>query len=878
MKRRAAARLASAGRRRLVEPAPRALGLEVGPLAFRLGQPVGQRVERHRVEAQADVTGVDLDVLGQRRGLIDAAAPGHDPIGLGVDRGGGHRRRLADGLNELGVVGRMATHQLEEAPGIGGARVAGEGRAQRDDAAHELRAFLGQLAGIDAAQAPAQQADLAVVAALQGLQVVLHPLQHAGARSEIEALAPGLGGIAERIEQGAQRRGAEVVGTQAGEDQHRVAVAVGQLAQPGRGGQQRGVFPGRAAFEHQQPGVGSTQIGPVGRSQRGRVLPARETGRVARRAGSGHAGGSGNRKARRLLARCRALAGGACPGLGCRLGDGGGGAGRRRRGLLAGRPLDGGLGRDYLQGLELQEGGLHIGGQLGGFGQGLAAGHQAHIQGLVVGLHRHVQRQAVHGDGGRVVREHLRAGQVERQLRAGHIGDDDVGDHRQLLGHLGAAVEQGAGLHQPGDAEAREVGGHQALELAHLGLHRLAGGHHMGQPLGRPRELGAQAHQRHRGLVVGGGVAGRTGGHRHGGDQALARQRAVLGQVAPQRAADDEEHRVVEAGAMALAGAVELGQRQRDAGEGARGRQAHIEAGARRRAQAGHRRPAAHDRGGLRGHIGQQLAQLGHRGARCRTADIAHREVAEDAGRVGQRAGEVQGLLPLLRHRRAQQADGAELAALFAPAGRRVDGARFGAQVQDHLRQRHGGLPVHGGMVQLGVERHPRLAVGPGLDAGEDMEFPQRPAAVQQHRVQPADLGLQHGHAAALAVLVRQRDFHDVRVQVGLGVHPAGVGHAQRHGLQLAAQGRQQGQAGPQVLAQVLDVVALVAGWQLQQVQRADMHRHLRRFQIQEAGVQAGKLLHPRSPCGQPSIPAPQTVAPGPTPPAAAVEPALPGH
>ena len=70
----------------------------------------------------------------------------------------------------------------------------------------------------------------------------------------------------------------------------------------------------------------------------------------------------------------------------------------------------------------------------------------------------------------------------------------------------------------------------------------------------------------------------------------------------------------------------------------------------------------------------------------------------------------------------AQQADGAELAALFAPAGRCVDGARFGAQVQDHLRQRHGGLPVHRGMVQLGVKRHPRLAVGPGLDAGEHVE------------------------------------------------------------------------------------------------------------------------------------------------------------
>mgnify|MGYP003342140699 CR=1 FL=1 len=59
--------------------------------------------------------------------------------------------------------------------------MAGERRAQRDDAARQLGAFLGQLAGVDAPQAPAQQADLAVVAPVQGLQVVLDLLQHAAA-------------------------------------------------------------------------------------------------------------------------------------------------------------------------------------------------------------------------------------------------------------------------------------------------------------------------------------------------------------------------------------------------------------------------------------------------------------------------------------------------------------------------------------------------------------------------------------------------------------------------------------------------------------------------------------------------------------------------
>ena len=127
-----------------------------------------------------------------------------------------------------------AIHQFEEAPGIGCARMTGEGRAQGDDAAGLFRQGLGQLTRIDAAQTPADQADRLLMALKQGLQVSIAFFQHALARAEIETLTPGVGDIAEMVKKTPQRLGRGVVGTKPREDDDWMTIAAWQATQPGR--------------------------------------------------------------------------------------------------------------------------------------------------------------------------------------------------------------------------------------------------------------------------------------------------------------------------------------------------------------------------------------------------------------------------------------------------------------------------------------------------------------------------------------------------------------------------------------------------------------------------------------------------------------------
>jgi hypothetical protein len=47
------------------------------------------------VVAEAEMAGADLDILGQRRRLVEAGAPGDNAVEAAVYRGGGHRQRAA---------------------------------------------------------------------------------------------------------------------------------------------------------------------------------------------------------------------------------------------------------------------------------------------------------------------------------------------------------------------------------------------------------------------------------------------------------------------------------------------------------------------------------------------------------------------------------------------------------------------------------------------------------------------------------------------------------------------------------------------------------------------------------------------------------------
>ena len=184
----------------------------------------------------------------------------------------GHRRRAADLLDQRRVMRVLAADHLVEAPGVGGARVAGERRAQRDHATRELGHFLGHLACVQAAQAPADQADLFSVPVGGAAHQLAAGIDHAVARAEIEALLPGVGAVAQRLEQATQGCGGHIGGTQAGEDDHRMAVAMRQALQPRHRRQQRGVLPRCAAFHQPQPRRGGLQPGLVEQRWVGRFL------------------------------------------------------------------------------------------------------------------------------------------------------------------------------------------------------------------------------------------------------------------------------------------------------------------------------------------------------------------------------------------------------------------------------------------------------------------------------------------------------------------------------------------------------------------------------------------------------------------------------
>ena len=82
--------------------------------------------------------------------------------------------------------------------------------------------------------------------------------------------------VAEAAQEAAQRPGGDVVRAQPGKDQHRMAVAARQAAQPGQGGEHRDELERRAAFEqHQQGTRGTRRVVPVRAACGGRGLGMR---------------------------------------------------------------------------------------------------------------------------------------------------------------------------------------------------------------------------------------------------------------------------------------------------------------------------------------------------------------------------------------------------------------------------------------------------------------------------------------------------------------------------------------------------------------------------------------------------------------------------
>src|SRR5208337_4406713 len=170
-----------------------------------------------------------------------------------------------------------------------------------------------------------------------------------------------------------------------------------------------------------------------------------------------------------------------------------------------------------------------------------------------------------------------------------------------------------------------------------------------------------------------------------------------------------------------------------------------------------------------------------------------------------------------------------------------------GLEIEENAECRHAGEAIHPAVMHLGVDGEAAV-----LEPLDEVVFPQRATAVERNGVQLRDQGPQLGHAAGL----RQRMAADVPVEVELVVDdPDGVAEPERGRLEAAAIGRQDIEPRPRMLAKALEQILLAAG-RLEGRHAPDMHRRLRRLQIEEGCVEHGKAFHG-------GLPATRRTAPG---------------
>src|SRR5579872_1388695 len=214
------------------EAAP-AVAVKWLPPAFRLRQAIGDRVDDGRMVAHAAMAAFDLDAFGSRGGLFHAALPGADPVGAAEDRGRRHwrwfRQRAAETM--IFFACRTAAHRLIDTPGVGRPRITAEWAAKRNHHTHALRHHLGELARIYAAEAPADQADLASMRVAKFAHSVDHCLSNTTPWTEIASLSPAAHDVALALQETAQRPGRVIGRDQSRKHQHRMPVAARRQAQ-----------------------------------------------------------------------------------------------------------------------------------------------------------------------------------------------------------------------------------------------------------------------------------------------------------------------------------------------------------------------------------------------------------------------------------------------------------------------------------------------------------------------------------------------------------------------------------------------------------------------------------------------------------------------
>src|SRR5262249_9176342 len=142
-----------------------AAAVEWFPLTLRLRQPIGDRIDDRGMMTHPAMAAFDLDALRLCCDPFLAALPGANAIGAAEDSGSRHRRGRREGAAEARIftVGGAAAGQLIDAPGVGRPWRTRERAAKRNHAAHTMGHHLGELARIEASEAPADERDLPAV-------------------------------------------------------------------------------------------------------------------------------------------------------------------------------------------------------------------------------------------------------------------------------------------------------------------------------------------------------------------------------------------------------------------------------------------------------------------------------------------------------------------------------------------------------------------------------------------------------------------------------------------------------------------------------------------------------------------------------------------
>src|SRR5439155_15084795 len=219
------------------------------PGALGLGQAVRDDEQDGRMVSHPAMAAAHFDALPLRAPLLETAPPRDDPVAAAVDGRGRHGERYAGRRMRPGR--RAVAASAEEPPDARGRRVTKRAR-ERDHLAHVARKAARELARIDAAQAPADQAEAAAMTLAQRREALGECRPERAARSVVPAEPPTVRMVTAVAEEPAERLRRTVAREPARQHEHGMSVADRGAAEQRQRRHQRGELEPRAALEGEQ--------------------------------------------------------------------------------------------------------------------------------------------------------------------------------------------------------------------------------------------------------------------------------------------------------------------------------------------------------------------------------------------------------------------------------------------------------------------------------------------------------------------------------------------------------------------------------------------------------------------------------------------------